>query len=64
MNFKTDSNLKESTPGEIRKHEEQIARLIGSWNNYSNPFHEVARNMATGVETQPTILRNYNVIIT
>ena len=42
MNFKTDSNFKESTPSEIRKHEEQIARLIGSLNNYSNPFHGAA----------------------
>ena len=41
MNFETDSNLKESTPGEIRKHKEQIARLIRSLNKYSNPFHEV-----------------------
>ena len=30
MNFITDSNFKESTPGKIRKHEEQKARLIGS----------------------------------
>ena len=42
MNFKTDSNFKEPTPGEIRKHEEQIARLIRSLNNYSNSFHGVA----------------------
>ena len=41
-NFKTDSNFKESTPGEIRKHEEQKARLIGSLNNYTTPFHGVA----------------------
>ena len=40
MNFKTDSNFKESTPSEIRKHEEQIARLIGSLNNYSNVKYE------------------------
>ena len=39
INFKTDSNFKESTPDKIRKHEEQIAGLIGSLNNYSNPFH-------------------------
>ena len=45
MNFKTDSNFKESTPGEIRKHEEQKARLTGSLNNYNNPFHGVAWNM-------------------
>ena len=42
MNFKTDSNFKESRPGEIRKQEEQIARLTGSLNNYSKLFHEVA----------------------
>ena len=42
MNFKTDSNFKKSTPSEIRKHEDQIATLIGNLNNYSNPFHEVA----------------------
>ena len=42
INFKTDSNFKESTPSEVRKHEEQIARLIGSLNYYSNPFQEVA----------------------
>ena len=42
MNFKTDSNFRESTPGEIRKHEEQKARLIGSLNNYTTPFHGVA----------------------
>ena len=41
MNFKTNSNFKESTPGELRKHEEQIARLIANLNKYSNPFHEV-----------------------
>ena len=34
MNFKIDSNFKESTRGKIRKHEEQIARVIGSLNNY------------------------------
>ena len=42
MNFKTDSNFKESTRGKIRKHEEQIARVIRSLNSYSNPFHGVA----------------------
>ena len=31
MNFKADLKFKESTPGEIRKHEEQTARLIGSF---------------------------------
>ena len=29
-NFKTGSNSKQSTPGEIKKHEEQMAGLIGS----------------------------------
>ena len=42
MNFKTDSNFKKSTLNEIRKYEDQIATFIGSLNNYSNPFHEVA----------------------
>ena len=42
MNFKTDSNFKKSTPSKIRKYEDQIATFIGSLNNYSNPFHEVA----------------------
>ena len=41
-NFKTDSNFKESTPGEIRKHEEQKARLIGCLNNNTTSFHGVA----------------------
>ena len=41
MNFKTDSNFKKSTSGEIKKHKEQLARLIESLNNSSNPFHEV-----------------------
>ena len=56
MNFKTDSSFKESTPGEIRKHEEQITRHIGSLNKYSNLFHEVAWNMATGAEIPDNII--------
>ena len=56
MNFKTDSNFKKSTPSEIRKHEDQIATLIGSLNNYSNPFHEVAWNMTTGAEIPGNII--------
>ena len=56
MNFKTDSNFKESSPGEIRKHEEQIARLIGSLNNYSNPFHGAAWNMTTGADLLSNII--------
>ena len=40
MNFKTASNHKESTPGKIRKHEGQIAGLVGSLNHYGNPFRE------------------------
>ena len=39
MNLKTVSNHKESTPIEIKKHEEQIAGLIGSLNEYGDPFH-------------------------
>ena len=42
MNFKTGSNFRESTPGEIRKHEEQKARLIGCLNNNTTSFHGVA----------------------
>ena len=56
MNFKTDSNFKKSTPSEIRKHEDQIATLIGSLNNYSNPFHEVAWNTTTGAEIPGNII--------
>ena len=39
MNLKTDSNHKESTPGEIKKHEEQTAKLIKSLIDYVEPFH-------------------------
>ena len=56
MNFKTDSNFKKSTPSKIRKHEDQIATFIGSLNNYSNPFHEVAWNMTTGAEIPGNII--------
>ena len=56
INFKTDSNFKESTPDEIRKHEEQIAGLLGSLNNYSNPFHGAAWNMATGAKIPGNII--------
>ena len=54
MNFKTDSNFKEST--KIWKNEEQIARLIGSLNNCSNPFHGAVWNMVTGAEILGNIL--------
>ena len=54
--MKTDSNFKESRPGKIRKHEQQVARLIGSLNNYSNPFHGVAWNMAKGAEIPGNII--------
>ena len=47
MNLKIDSNHKESTPGKIKRHEEQIAGVIGSLND---PFHGVAQNMAAGSE--------------
>ena len=46
MKNKTGSNHKESTPGEIKKHEEKIAGFIGSLNDYGDPFHESAQNMA------------------
>ena len=46
MNLKTDSNHKESTPEELKKHEEQTVDLIGSLNDYGDPFHEAARNIA------------------
>ena len=49
-NLRTDSNHKESTTGEIKKYEEQIAGIIGSLNNYGDPFHGAARNMATGAQ--------------
>ena len=35
-NLKTDSNHKESIPGEIKKHEEQIAEFIGSLKDYGD----------------------------
>ena len=50
LNSKTDSNHKESTTGEIKKHEEQIAGLIGSLNGYGDSFHVAAQNMATCAE--------------
>ena len=56
MNFKTDSNFKKSTSGEIKKHKEQLARLIESLNNSSNPFHEVVWNMAVGAEIPGSII--------
>ena len=59
MSFKTDSNFKESTPSEIKKHEEQIARLIGILKHYSNPFHDVAWNMAAVAEIPGTIIMDY-----
>ena len=42
VNLKTGSNHKKSTPGKTKKHEEQIAGLIGILND---PFHGVAQNM-------------------
>ena len=50
MNLKTDCNHKESTPGDFKKHEEQIAGLVGSLNNYGDPFHGAAQNMTAGAE--------------
>ena len=56
MSLKTDSNHKESTPGEIKKHEEQIPGLTGSLNNYDDPFYVAAQNMATGAEIPSNII--------
>ena len=53
MNLKTGSNHKESIPGEIKIHEEQIRGLIGSLND---PFHGVAQNMAAGSEIPGNII--------
>ena len=56
MNLKTDSNHKESTPGKIKKHEEQIAELIGSLIDYDvDPFDGTTQNMATDVELTSNI---------
>ena len=53
MNLKTDWNRKESTAGEIKRHEEQIARLIGSLND---PLRGVAQNMVAGSEIPGNII--------
>ena len=53
MNLKNSSNLKESTPGKIKRHEEQTAGLIGSLND---PFHGVAQNMGAGAEIPGNII--------
>ena len=53
MNLKTDWNHKESTAGEIKRREEQIAGLIGSLND---PFHEVAQNIAAGSEIPGNVI--------
>ena len=53
MNLKTDWSHKESTAGEIKRHEGQIAGLIGSLND---PFHGVAQNMAAGSEIPSNII--------
>ena len=50
MNLKTDSNQKESTSRKMKKHEEEIAELIGSLIDYVDPFHGATRNMVTDVE--------------
>ena len=50
MNLKTESNQKESTPWEIKKHEEQIAGVIEWLNDYGDPFYRAAQNMATSAE--------------
>ena len=53
MYLKTDSNYKESTLWEIKRHEEQTAGLIGILNN---PFHWVAQNMVAGAEIPRNII--------
>ena len=55
MNLKTDSNHKESTPGEIKKHEEQTAKLIKNLIDYVEPFHGATRHMPTDVEIHSNI---------
>ena len=57
MNLKTDSSHKESTPGEIKKYEEQIAEPIGSLIEYVDLFHRATRNLATDVEI-PSNIKN------
>ena len=42
MNLKTDSTHKDTTPGEIKRLKQQIAGLIGSLNDYGDPFHGAA----------------------
>ena len=53
MNLKTDSNLKESIPRKIKRHEVQTAGLIGSLND---PSHGVAQNMTAGAEIPGNII--------
>ena len=50
MNLKTDPNRKESTPGETKKHKEQIAEFVRSLIDCVDPFHKATPNMATDVE--------------
>ena len=56
MNLKTNSTHKESTPGEIKRLKQQIAGLIESLNDYGNPFHGAAWDMATGAEIPGNII--------
>ena len=44
MNFKTESNQKESTPWEIKKHE-QIAGVIECLNDNGDPFYGAAQHL-------------------
>ena len=55
ISLKTESNHKESTPGEIKKHEQQIADLIWSLSEYIDPFHGAIWNMAADVELRSNI---------
>ena len=53
MNFKTHSKHKELTPEEIKRHEEQIARLMESLND---PIQRAAQIMATGAEVSGIVI--------
>ena len=55
ISSKFESNHKESIPGEIKKHEQQIAELIGSLSEYIDPFHGAMWNMAADVELRSII---------
>ena len=55
MNLKTESNHKESTSREAKKHEEQIAEVFGSLIDYVDTFHGATQSMAAYVEIPGSI---------